>query len=360
MRRLYICLYGLLLLASTQVLAITPLRTVNLTDKPVGFILSKDESKAYVAIGDPINQSGGEVDVIDVNSLKITGRIKVPGCPWPYLFLSKNNQKLYLIYHNTIAIADLNTDQIISQITLPKNHYIQPGAVISPDHGKIYYNISPQWTNEDSYLLIVDTETDKVIGRLNNKAATTDGDNVQINLASLLMFPKGNRILEIPQPLEGKKQRLMSLNTENGKSDLLGYLPAISILGQDAVVMTQDEQTIYTVGYDSPQPDQPVSSFHLYAIDRQTMQTKEIYFSESAMGILGLSEAKHRLYMLHAAWDHKRMAVIDTQTGYVIKNNIPMPSMDIKISTQADSANVYYTAERINGTPGTFNIMTVE
>jgi hypothetical protein len=347
------------LLFSTQIYAAATTYSVEVADEPLGFIISKDDSRAYVTTGRCELQSGGEVDALDLKSLKVIARIKVPACLYKDVFLTKDEKTLYVNYGQTIAIIDVAKFKIVKRIQLKKYDGFDSVALMSPDKSKIYYHIMTRWDETDYayHFLVVDTKTNEIIDKIPNAKAVCDfGCSL---IMTSVMSPDGHYIYEMPSPYYKTPQKLFSLNVTNKKMTLLGSFNARSVY--DALFLTKDGKTFYNTVYETDHPtDEDPTDWYIHAIDKESIQFKELYHAEHKIKAIGLSEEKRQLYILHLRDGHKAISTIDIMTGNIV-SNIAMPNTIIEAKmANPKLSDIYFTTMPGGGSGSLFNIMKFE
>lgn len=349
------------LLISSLAYAIPSITSINIPYEPLGFIISKNETRAYVSTGKCSEwENKGEVDAIDLKEMKIIGKIDIPlnseSCLSGELFLTDDDQKLYVDFGKAIFVIDTTKFKIIKTIKMEKNDYIGEQTIMSPDQTKIYYNVTTSWGMPNNYrnFLVLDTKKDIFIDKIPNSEETcVEGC---FHLAATVISPNGNYIYEIPEAYYKMPQRLIAMNVLNKKSTLLNKQKEYVV--NNGLILSKNGDTFYMSVYEDLSPN-PVEDWYVYAINKNTMERKELYHAEHKVRAIQLSGDEKQLYILDLRERHKKITIVNTVTRKVIKD-IPMANLmtNAKVSSNPNLQTIYFTTNPGGGNESSFNVMS--
>lgn len=352
---------GLFIFLCVQTYALNNTSSISITNDPRGFILTKDENRAYIATGRCDFKSGNaaQIDVVDLKAMKILGSINVPmdefDCLNKELFLSSDEKKLYAFYGKGIVSIDTMTFKILNTTKIANDDFIENHHLMSPDKKKIYLNITTNWQHDYRNYFVFDTTIDSFVDKIPNTEVTClEGC---FGLAGAVISPDENYIYEMPEPYYQEPQRLVALNIYNKETLLLGTMT--NRILNDGVILSKDSNTFYLSTFEENSPS-PTEDWYIYAVDKNSMQSRELYHAEHEVRAIGLSKDEQQLYILDLRYKHKKISIVNTQTGTLIED-IPMSNlmMDAKVASSPNLTTIYFTTGPGGGQGSLFNVTSL-
>jgi|GEM_PF-5819268 len=344
-------LFYLFLFTSMQCAAGGVLHKIKLADHHFtsqAFVTSNDGHWAYVSSS--FNDSAsyqGELYLVDLTQKTVSKRIHFPTHhPLGNLYLSQDNKKLYLFYveepkvtggiQSGVDIIDTQTFKTISSIRFNDNDYVF-ASTLSGDHSKLYVALQSR-RYIDGRMAVIDTDLDQIVDEFSNPDPAT-------NSMLLLIDPNGKTLYQLPYVytnLGRYDSTLYALDIETKAVNPIGKLPVMC--GQ-RLSISSDGKTFYESGYEKyiiNSSDQEPHDYYVYAIDKNTMASKELFYSEQPVYFGSLSNDINNINVIDGHGRRNSVKVINNRTGAIEKIIYPYGGIiRVEESPNPDTHDVY-------------------